>query len=543
MGKVVHALFVSLLLSSGLIAQVNLTDSNLPIILIETSDQAIQDEPKVVATMKIIDNGPGSRNQITDPPLAYNGFIGIEFRGASSQGFPKRGYGLETRKEDGSNRNIELFGMPKENDWVLHGPFSDKSLIRNALAYKLAGEVMPYAPRTQFCELMINGNYRGVYLFTEKIKIDKGRVNINKLSSEDNSGDRLTGGYIVKIDKTAGGATEGWNSSFPSMLGASQRTYYQYHHPSPEKMTQNQQNYIRTFITDFENTMADDNFSDSLTGFRKYIDPASFIDFILLNEMCKNVDAYRLSTYLHKDIDSVDPLLKAGPVWDFNLGFGNVDFCAGPSPEGWVMDYNNICPEDGYLIQFWWPRLLKDETFGSQLVQRWRELRIGEWSDSRIEVCINNLVESLSESQVRNFEQWNILGEYVWPNAFIGDTYLSEIEQLRSWLNARLIWMDDAIEKLNRSHQPPTTGTSMASVYPNPFSESLTFKVFGMEDDELEVAVYSQLGQVVFTEKKLVSRAGLKEIIWKPREKLAEIYFYRIFLNREELVKGIIFNQ
>jgi len=207
------------------------------------------------------------------------------------------------------------------------------------------------------------------------------------------------------------------------------------------------------------------------------------------------------------------------------------------------MDYNNICPEDGYLIQFWWPRLLKDETFGSQLVQRWRELRIGEWSDSRIEVCINNLVESLSESQVRNFEQWNILGEYVWPNAFIGDTYLSEIEQLRSWLNARLIWMDDAIEKLNRSHQPPTTGTSMASVYPNPFSESLTFKVFGMEDDELEVAVYSQLGQVVFTEKKLVSRAGLKEIIWKPREKLAEIYFYRIFLNREELVKGIIFNQ
>ena len=174
---------------SSLSGQINLTDSNLPIILIETNNQGIQDEPKITATMKIIDNGPGNRNQITDPPLGYEGFIGIELRGASSQSFLKKGYGLETRNEDGSNRNIVLMGMPKENDWVLHGPYSDKSLIRNALAYKLAGAVMPYAPRTQFCELIINGNYRGVYLFTEKIKIDKGRVDLEKLQIDENSGD------------------------------------------------------------------------------------------------------------------------------------------------------------------------------------------------------------------------------------------------------------------------------------------------------------------------------------------------------------------
>ncbi len=536
----VRFLLVSLFFSSSLGAQVNLTDSNLPIILIETGNQVIQDEPKVMATMKIIDNGPGNRNQVTDAPLGYDGFIGIEFRGASSQNFPKKGYGLETRKEDGSNRNVELFGMPKENDWVLHGPFSDKSLIRNALAYKLAGAVMIYAPRTQFCELIINGHYQGVYLFTEKIKIDKGRVNINKLNPDEDVGDNLTGGYIIKIDKTAGGVTEGWSSSFAPMPGAFQRTYYQYHHPKPEDMTLNQQDYIRNFITDFENSMAAETFTDSLNGFRNYIDPASFIDFILLNEMCKNVDAYRLSTFLYKDIDSVNPLLKAGPVWDFNLGFGNVDFCAGPSPEGWVMDYNSICPEDGYLIQFWWPKLLKDERFGKQLVQRWRTLRDGEWSDSRIETCIDSLVGSLSEGQARNFNQWSILGEYIWPNAFIGNTYSEEVEQLTNWLRNRLNWMDRSIEELNR-YQSLLSGRSEPKIYPNPFSEILNFAVFGIENEQLEIKVYNQLGQLVFLEKKEILNTGNQLISWTPKSNLTELYHYWIFLNGKEYGKGSVF--
>ena len=525
---------------SSLSGQINLTDSNLPIILIETNNQGIQDEPKITATMKIIDNGPGNRNQITDPPLGYEGFIGIELRGASSQSFLKKGYGLETRNEDGSNRNIVLMGMPKENDWVLHGPYSDKSLIRNALAYKLAGAVMPYAPRTQFCELIINGNYRGVYLFTEKIKIDKGRVDLEKLQIDENSGDNLTGGYIVKIDKTVGAITEGWSSSYAPMFGASQRTFYQYHSPSPDKMSPNQRLYIRNFISDFEDIMASENFADSLSGYRNYIEPNSFIDFILLNEMCKNVDAYRLSTYLHKDKDSVDPLMKAGPVWDFNLGFGNVDFCAGPSPEGWVMDYNSICPEDGYLIQFWWPKLLQDEYFGKKLINRWRELRNNAWSDSFIENCINDLVSTLSESQIRNFNRWSILGTYVWPNAFVGNTYSEEVEQLRSWLTDRLNWMDQSIEELNR-YQGPLPVRKEARTYPNPFTESLTFEVFGTENEQLKIEVYNQLGQLAFFKEKDILITGKQSIEWTPTARITELYFYRIFLDGEEHTNGAVF--
>ncbi len=539
---IVRIKLLIILSCSSLFGQVNLTDSNLPIMLINTNNQTIEDEPKITATMKVIDNGPGNRNQITDPPLGYEGFIGIELRGASSQSFLKKGYGLETRKEDGTNRNVVLFGMPKENDWVLHGPFSDKSLIRNALAYKLAGAIMPYAPRTQFCELIINGNYKGVYLFTEKVKIDKGRVDLDKLRIDENAGDSLTGGYLIKIDKTAGGITDGWSSSYAPMIGANQRTYYQYHSPSPDKMSANQRLYIRNFITDFEDVMASENFADSLNGYRKYIDPNSFIDFILLNELCKNVDAYRLSTFLYKDKNSIDPLMKAGPVWDFNLGFGNVDFCAGPSPQGWVMNYNSICPEDGYLIQFWWPKLLEDEYFGTEVISRWRELRNNEWSDSRIENCINDLVESLSESQVRNFNQWSILGSYVWPNAFIGNSYSEEVEQLRNWLTDRLNWMDESIEQLNR-YQLSIPVRREAQVYPNPFSESLTFKFFGIENEKLKIEVYNQFGQPIFFKEKEILFTGEQSIEWTPKAKSTELNFYRIFLDGEQYASGAVFRQ
>ena len=423
---------------------------------------------------------------------------------------------------------------------MLHGPFSDKSLIRNALAYKLAERIMTYAPRTQFCELVINGNYQGIYLFTEKLKVDKGRVNVDKLKIDEITGDELTGGYLIKIDKTSGGATDGWFSSFPPMSDADQRTYYQYHDPSYEEMNEIQRNYIRDYITDFEEVMASEDFDDDLNGYPSYINAESFIDFILVNELCKNVDAYRLSTYLYKDKNSIDPLINAGPVWDFNLGFGNVDFCAGPSPQGWVMDYNSICPWDGYLIQFWWPKLLEDNDFGTQLISRWRELRNNEWSDNRIKSCIDSLVGSINEGQVRNFNQWSILGEYVWPNAFIGNSHNEEITQLRSWLTDRLEWMDRSIFQLNRS-QPRESNGTITNAFPNPFSQTLTFEVFGLSNQQVEIEVYNSIGQLIFIEETKITASGKVDVFWTSESASQEFYYYRIFVNDKESASGIIF--
>src|SRR4030042_2589027 len=177
----------------------NYTSSNLPLILIDTRGKAIPDEPKLTALMKVVNN-PDKVNTIYDTTFEYNGYIGLETRGNTAQiFFEKKSYTLETRTDSGSNLNVSLLGMPEENDWVLHGPYSDKSLMRNALAYHLGNLQGRWSPRTRFCEVFINNEYRGVYLLVEKIKIDKNRVNIAKILPEDNYGDELTGGVIIGI--------------------------------------------------------------------------------------------------------------------------------------------------------------------------------------------------------------------------------------------------------------------------------------------------------------------------------------------------------
>ena len=133
-------------------------------------NQQIVDEPKVPARMGLIDNGEGVRNNLSDPFNAYDGAIGIELRGSSSMFFPKKSYTVETRDDQGKDRDVELLGLPEEEDWVLHGPYSDKSLMRNVLTYELARRLGSYASRTRFVEVVLNGGYVGVYVLMEKIK-------------------------------------------------------------------------------------------------------------------------------------------------------------------------------------------------------------------------------------------------------------------------------------------------------------------------------------------------------------------------------------
>jgi hypothetical protein len=191
---------------------VDTLSSNLPIVVIDTQGQTIRDEPKITAKMGIINNVLGHRNNNGDPFNGYDGFIGIEVRGNSTQDYPKKSYGFETRHEDGENNNVELLGLPKENDWVLYGPYADKSLMRNVLIFQLSRDIGRYAPRTKFCELIINDQYRGIYVLMEKIKQDRNRVDIAKLDENDVAGDSLTGGYIVKCDWSDGDG--GWYSTY-----------------------------------------------------------------------------------------------------------------------------------------------------------------------------------------------------------------------------------------------------------------------------------------------------------------------------------------
>ena len=157
--------------------------SHLPLIMIDTYGADIPDEPRIPAYMGIISNESGTNN-VSDSFNNYDGHITIERRGNSSQWNDKTPYRFETVDEDGENNNVELLGMPEENDWVLYAPWQDKTMIRNVLIYQLSNDIGRYAPRTRFAELFLNDEYMGVYVLMEKIKRDNNRIDISKLNPD-----------------------------------------------------------------------------------------------------------------------------------------------------------------------------------------------------------------------------------------------------------------------------------------------------------------------------------------------------------------------
>ena len=133
--KKLYVVFLLLTISSASIAQ-SFTSSNLPIIIINTIADSIDDEPKVMVEMGIIDNAVGLNN-VTDPLNHFQGFCGIEFRGHSSQSFDKKNYSLELWNQFGVDSAVNLLGMGKEEDWILHASHMDRTLMRNPLFYRI----------------------------------------------------------------------------------------------------------------------------------------------------------------------------------------------------------------------------------------------------------------------------------------------------------------------------------------------------------------------------------------------------------------------
>lgn len=409
--------------------------SNLPIVVIDTMGQEIPDEPRIVAHMGIIDRCAG-RNRITDPFDGYDGRINIEIRGSTSQQYPKKSYGFETQNDIGGNLDAALLGHPPENDWVLYAPYTDKALFRNVLAYALWAELGHYSPRTRFCEVFIDGDYRGVYVLTEKIKRDEHRVDVTPLLPTDTMGDAVTGGYLIKIDKLTGAGMETWRSEYDN------RVLFQAHDPRDAELVQPQKDYIETLTAALEDTLAGPSFADPAAGYRALIDVPSFVDFFIVEEVGRAVDGYRSSTFLYKDRNSVGGLLTMGPVWDYDIAFGNADYCDGWLTTGWQHDFNAVCPMFESQVPFWWGRLLEDPAFTRELRCRFDELRGGPLSDASMLGFIDAQVVLLAEAQQRNFERWPILGEYVEWNKEVFDTWEEEVAYVRTWLLDRLAWLD-----------------------------------------------------------------------------------------------------
>ena len=412
---------------------------------INTLGGEIVDDPKIPSALTV---------SIQDS-IQYAGNIGIEIRGESSQWFEKKSYGIETWDREYNDADYNLAGLPEEEDWVLYGPYSDKSLIRNKLIYEISNSIGMYASRTRYVELFINDKYQGLYILMEKLKRDKNRIDISKLENSEIDEELISGGYIIKIDKSdmEDGSYTDYNS-FQSQFdvfgneNGDKRINFNYEYPKPGEIHANQKNYIKNYFYEFESSLASNNFKDPVNGFRKYVDEDSFIDFFILNELSNNVDGYRLSTYLHKERNEK---LVIGPIWDFNLSFGNADYCGGERYDVWCFKFNERCLGDYWNVPFWWNRLLEDEKFVDKLKGRWNQLRLNILSDNNILTLIEEQYSFLNnETDIinRNFNKWKIFGIYIWPNSFIGNNYYEEIDFLKNWIKERTKWLDESINNL-----------------------------------------------------------------------------------------------
>ena len=427
---------------------------DLPIVFVDTKGKCLDSKvtEKIPATMKVLD---GKTNNVADSAKGTRYDIGIKVRGQSSALFPKPGYGVEVRDEKGEGKDVSLFGLPPSDDWVFHGPYVDKSLVRNALAHWLFRQAGHYSPRSKHFDLYINGVYRGVYVLLEKIKRDKYRVDVSKLKETDISGEEVTGGYIWAFDKT--GTNTGGAGSGPiekEGFSTSDGLNVILHYPKKENIKSEQEAYLKKYLNDLEGLFKN---GKNGQGYEKYVDMTSSLDYVLHEEVTNNADSYWCSFFLHKPKDKTDKngvktegKVTLGPAWDFNLAMSN-----GTQPEngggqgqggwnqgggmwgggfgggmggggngfgssgtsGWQIENSQKSGQGmfgmgsslkapNWLLGMW-----KDSHYQSELKKRWAELRSGVWHTKTMDKYLDSMKTYLKSAADRNFKRWPNLGK------------------------------------------------------------------------------------------------------------------------------------
>jgi uncharacterized membrane protein YgcG len=363
---------------------------------------------------------------VTDPANGYDGNIKIKLRGNSSLFFDQKRFTFETVTAEGKANNVELLGMPSDNDWVLLAPYNDVSMMRDVFAFDMWNNMGHWAPRTRYCEVVMNGKYIGVYILCEKIKRGENRINISKLKKTDTEGIDLTGGYIVRIDPPDegeksfqsevpglisnggfggfGGGMGGFGGGMGGFGGGRATVTWSYFYPKSDKLTPEQEKYISDYIKTTEKVIQSDNFADPKEGYAKYIDVESFVDYLIHTELSLNADGLKRSTYFYKEKQNPDGTggkLHAGTVWDYNLAYGNCNFANANNIEAWVYNGSETNPTPAM-----WKRLMEDPAFVAKVKARWKELRKGYLSDANIDKFIDEHAAVLKEAQTRQYAKY-----------------------------------------------------------------------------------------------------------------------------------------
>ncbi len=482
------------------------SSSNMPIVVINTNSQTIQQTGKITVDMGIIYNGIGVRNYLTDPFNNYNGKVGIEVRGNYSASLPQLPYEFETRDINGNNLDTSLLGMPSEHDWCLIAMYNDKSFMRNMISYNSFTDMGHWASRNELCEVILNGEYQGVYALTESIKRDANRVDIAKLDPTEIIWPDVSGGYILKTDYWNG--SNSWLLNYSPIDHPGFDIHLVYYYPKPLEIVPQQQTYIQTFVNDYETALYGPNFADTTNGYRKYISTRSFIDYFLVNELSRNTDGFKKSCYFYKEKDANSGTigkLKAGPVWDFDWAWKDIWDCSifqATDGSGWSHHIND-CNPDIYGTG-WYIRLLQDSSFANELNCRWQELRTTIFDTTYLFHVMDSIAAYSNEAQARHYTYWGHMGvasgtpEVTAPR----QSYQAEVDSLKSWILRRIIWMDanmpgNATNCNLTSVSSVPNSNSFVTAYPNPFESEIQLSFMLAQPETIQIELINVLGQIV----------------------------------------------
>ncbi len=515
-------------------------ESNLPIMVINTNGQSIADDPKIIADMGIIFNGEGVRNHLNDIKNNYDGKIGIEIRGNYSASLPQLPYAFELQDAAGNNLDSSLLGMPAEHDWLLLANYNDKSFARNIIPYEMFDSMGHYATKTRLVDVIINGQYQGIYLLCEQIKRDSNRVDIAKLKPTDISGVDVTGGYMLKIDYFDN--TNSWQLPFDTYQHTGFDVHMCYYSPKMIDLVPEQKTYINGFISDFETALYGVDWKDPIIGYRKYIDVSTFIDYFIVNEVTKNVDGFKKSRYFHKDKDHADGTirkLKAGPVWDFD--WAQKDFDGSPAT-GFM--YDDFIGQD-INAPGWYTRLLEDPAFKDQLRCRYEDFRRTILNDAAINQKLDSVANYLDESKTWHFTTW---GNEAEQNSTTSTSYAEEILWLKNWYHDRFIWLDAHIPgTLNgcsmAGEEEISTSTINVITYPNPFESTINVHINSTIIGKCTIRLMDQMGRIVKIQEVNATEISQNTFVLKDLENLNRgMYILEIEYDTEKIVKKIVRN-
>lgn len=404
--------------------------TNLPIMMIETNNEIIEKDLKVTIQVSIIDY-QGSNSITLDPNITTDATI--KYRGNSSYAtFDKAQYRIQFFKsvKQDTVQNYSLFGMSANSDWVLYGPFLDRTLIRNRLMYSLSRNLMEWAPDTRFFELYVDNEYQGVYLAVEPISDGDERIKLEPFGLL--SGETP---YIIRRDRVGTninvlrtyGEIFGHTSNELSVL-----------FPGSNSLTPNQHAWIENDVSKFEEVLYSDYFDNPDTGYAKYINVSSFVDYFILNEFAMITDSSELSAYLYKNLNGK----LTYTVWDFNNGFNNYQWFDESIEQFFNLDSN------------WFSRLLQDRKFVDLVIERYQTLRKKELSNASIMNRIDMEIDLLGLAIERNFEVWgytfkqNLLSKDLQGQVRDPSSYEEAVEMLKRTIQSRLEYLDKNIEVL-----------------------------------------------------------------------------------------------